>query len=149
MRGIVAGDILRRLVGRTLAQQLGKAAATSPFQYALSTRAGSECVAHDLQAMTERNSEATVLSIDGISAFDLVSRNAMLEGLRKVLGGDQVLTFVLMFSHRPLTCGTIPTEICTRWNRLFSLSGTISFFLPCWALALWLQSRISLATLSV
>ena len=40
---------------RTLAQQLGKAveAAISPFQYALSTRAGSECVAHVLPAMTE------------------------------------------------------------------------------------------------
>ena len=99
VRRIVAGDILRRLVGRPLAQQLGKAvdAATSPFQYALSTRAGSECVAHVLQAMTERNS-------DGISVFfDLVSRNAMLEGLRKVPGGDQVLSFVLMFYCTPST----------------------------------------------
>ena len=105
MRGIVAGDILRRLVGRTLAQQLGKAVelATSPFQYALPTRAGSECVAHVLQALTARNSEATIMSIDGISAFDLVSRKAMLEGLRRVPGGDQVLLFVLMFYGTPAT----------------------------------------------
>ena len=74
-----------------MAQQLGK------FQYAFSTRTGNECVAHVLQALTERNSEATVLSFDGINAFDLVSRNAMLEGLRRVSGGDWVLSFVLMF----------------------------------------------------
>ena len=42
VRGIVVGDILRRLVGRTMAQQLSDVvkAATAPFQYALSTRAG-------------------------------------------------------------------------------------------------------------
>ena len=42
VRGIVAGDILGRLTARTMAQQLSKVveAATSPIQYALSTRAG-------------------------------------------------------------------------------------------------------------
>ena len=46
VRGIVAGDVIRRLTARTMAQQLGKAvvACTAPFQYALSsaspTRAG-------------------------------------------------------------------------------------------------------------
>ena len=42
VRGIVAGDVIRRLTARTIAQQLGKVveAATAPFQYALSTRAG-------------------------------------------------------------------------------------------------------------
>ena len=40
VRGIVAGDVVRRLVARTIAQQLGPAvkAATAPYQYALSTR---------------------------------------------------------------------------------------------------------------
>ena len=48
VRGIVASDVFRRLVARTMAQQLGPAIerATSPFQYALSTRAGTECIAH-------------------------------------------------------------------------------------------------------
>ena len=46
VRGIVVGDVLRRLVARTMPQQLGPKveSATAPFQYALSTRAGSECV---------------------------------------------------------------------------------------------------------
>ena len=46
--GIVVGDVMRRLVARTLTQQFGPQAeaATHPFQYALSTRAGTKCVAH-------------------------------------------------------------------------------------------------------
>ena len=84
VRGIVAGDVIRRLVARTVAQQLGKAVehATAPFQHALSTRAGCECVAHALQAVSELDPEATVVSVDGISAFDFISRRAMLSGCR-------------------------------------------------------------------
>ena len=55
VRGIVAGDIIRRFVARTISQQLAEAVqtATAPFQYALSTRSGCECVAHALQGLTE------------------------------------------------------------------------------------------------
>ena len=89
VRGIVAGEVIRRVVARTMAQQLGSAveAATAPFQFALSTRAGSECVAHALQFLTETDPEATITSVDGVSAFDLVSRRAMLQGLASVGGG--------------------------------------------------------------
>ena len=93
VRGIVAGDVIRRLVARTIAQ-LGKVVeSTAPFQHALSTRAGYECIAHD--------PEATVLSIDGISAHDLISRKVMLSGLARVPGGDQVLPFVNRFHSAP------------------------------------------------
>ena len=46
VRGIVVGDMIRRLVSRTLAQQLAPAVekATAPFQYALTIRAGCECI---------------------------------------------------------------------------------------------------------
>ena len=79
VRGIVVGDVFRRLVASTIAQQYSKMgeAATHPFQYALSTRAGTECVTHIVQALTSENPEATILSIDGIGAYDLISRNAM------------------------------------------------------------------------
>ena len=99
VRGIVAGDVIRRLTARTIAQQLGKAveACTAPFQCALSTKAGCECIPHTLQALCELNPEATVISVDGISAFDLVSRRAMLEGLHSVPGGAEALPFVRMF----------------------------------------------------
>ena len=68
VRGIVAGDMVRRLVTRTIAQQIRGPVerATSPFQYALSTRAGTECIAHAIQAITDADPRATVLSVDGI-----------------------------------------------------------------------------------
>ena len=49
--GIVAGDVVRRLVARAMSQQLSPAVerATSPFQHAMTIRAGCECVAHALK----------------------------------------------------------------------------------------------------
>ena len=38
------------------------------FQDALSTRAGTECVAHVVQALTSLDKGATILSIDGVGA---------------------------------------------------------------------------------
>ena len=67
------GDFFRRLVAHTLAQQLGLAveSATAPFQFVLSTKANSECLAHVAQALTDMDDTATLLSVDGIGAFDL------------------------------------------------------------------------------
>ena len=105
VRGIVVGDILRRMVARTIAKQIAKQveAATAPFQYALSTKAGCECVAHMLQSLTDLNPEVTVTSIDGVEAYDLISRSVMLEGLLRMEGGDQILPFVRMFYSNPST----------------------------------------------
>ena len=67
VRGIVAGDIVRRLVAKTIARRIRVQVekATAPFQYALSTRAGCECIAHALQALSDADPEATILSVDG------------------------------------------------------------------------------------
>ena len=83
VRGIVAGDVIHRLVARTMSQQLMDAVqeATAPFQYAMATKAGCECISHVLQALTELNPNATILSVDGINAYDMMSRKAMLQGL--------------------------------------------------------------------
>ena len=107
VRGIVVGDILRRLVVKTMAKQISKEAeaATAPFQYALSTKAGCKCVAHILQSITDLDSEATVISIDGIGAYDLISRNPMLEGLSLDGEGRDV-----SMGLRQHICGT------TRWE---------------------------------
>ena len=48
-----------------------------PFQYALSTRAGAESLARALRVGTELAPRATVLSVDGVGAYD----HAMLAGL--------------------------------------------------------------------
>ena len=99
VRGTVVGDILRRLVARTTAQQVSTEAeaATALFQYAPSTRAGCECVAYFMGALTDFNPEATVVSIDATGAHDIISRNAVLEGLLQVENGDQVLPFMRNF----------------------------------------------------
>ena len=107
VRGIVAGDVIRRSVAKIMAQQLGDAveAFTAPYQCALRTKAGCECVAHVLQGLTELDPLATVTSVDGISAFDLISRKAtrkaMLEGLMRVDGGSSALPFVSLFCGSP------------------------------------------------
>ena len=88
-----------------MAKQVSKQveAATAPFQYALSTKAGCECVAHILQCVTDEDPEATVISTDGVGACDLISRNAMLDGLLKMENGDQIRPFVRCFYGSPST----------------------------------------------
>ena len=77
--------------------------ATAPFQYALSTRAGCECIAHALQALTDQDPQSTIRSVDEIGAYDTISRNAMLRGLRHMEGGEAILPFVLQFYGAPST----------------------------------------------
>ena len=62
------GDIIRRLVARSLAKHITKKveAMTAPFQYALSTKAGCDCVSHILQSMTDLDPDMTITSIDTI-----------------------------------------------------------------------------------
>ena len=93
------------MVARTIAQQYSKLgeAATHPFQYALSTRAGTECVTHMVQALTSEDREATILSIDGIGAYDLISRNAMLRGVLSMVDGAKLIPYIRLFYGSPST----------------------------------------------
>ena len=97
--GIVVGDIVRRLVSRTMAQQLSKVVerCTAPYKYAMSSKAGTECIAHALQTLTE----STVVSTDGVGAYDTISRKAMLEALARMPGGAAALPFVRFFHGQP------------------------------------------------
>ena len=83
VRGIVVGDVFRRIVARTIAQQIGDQVekATAPNQFALKTRAGCECVSHTLRTLAEMDEATTILSVDGVGAFDLISRSTMMQGL--------------------------------------------------------------------
>ena len=79
VRGIVVGNIFRRLVARTIAKQVAEKveAATAPFQHALSTKAGCECVAHILQTLTDLDPETTIVDrLGGGVRSDLPERNA-------------------------------------------------------------------------
>ena len=75
--------------------------ATAPFQYALQTRAGCECVSHVLQTLTDLDPNATIWSAGGVGAFDLISRNSVLAGLLQMEGGDRMLPFAMLFYSDP------------------------------------------------
>ena len=83
--------------------------ATAPFQYALKTRARCEGVSHTRQTLLELDPRETVLSVDGVGAFDLISRNAMMVGLANLEEGDKLLPFVRLFysSSHILTGGRL------------------------------------------
>ena len=99
IRGFVVGDVIRRLVAKTLAKQF----ITKPFQYALSTRAGCESIAHVVQVMTDRDPNCTVLSIDGVGAFDLVSRRAMMTAVHSMDQGEKLIPILFQFYGHPST----------------------------------------------
>ena len=67
------------------------------------TKSGCETVAHMLQVLTELDPHSTVVSVDGIGAYDHISRNAMMRGLRHVVEGDRILPFALAFYGKPST----------------------------------------------
>ena len=72
VRGIAIGTSFRRLVARTLSRQFMRDVekTCAPFQFALSMRAGTDCVGHTVRAATDLDTRITVLSIDGIGAYD-------------------------------------------------------------------------------
>ena len=96
VRGIATGTSFRRLIAKTLARQFGKVVESTcaPFQFALSTRAGTDCVGHPVRVMTDADPDATILSIDGVGAYDHVLRSAMMNKLHDVPGLRALLPFV-------------------------------------------------------
>ena len=99
VRALVIGDVLRRLVGRVLAQAFAQQIqdACMPFQYGLSTRTGTEAVARVLRAATEVNPRTTVLSVDAVGAYDHVSRGAMLGAVLERPALQPLLPYVRQF----------------------------------------------------
>lgn len=103
--GLVVGDFLRRLVARTIAQHFAQTfdRACHPYQFALATRAGSEALVHSLQLATGADPTLIILSVDGIGAYDHVSRTTMLTALRQTAEANQALPFARMFCSTPST----------------------------------------------
>ena len=91
------------LVARTLAKQFAQEfeKECAPFQYALSTRAGTDCVGHMLRAATDRDPSATVFRMDGIGAYDHVLRAAMLQRLEQMPVARSLLPFVRLSYATP------------------------------------------------
>ena len=110
MRGIVAGAIIRRLVCKTVAKQHAEnfLKATSPYQFALQTKAGVEALAHILRVLSESDEEIVVLSLDGIGAFDHVTRATFMRKLESIPELQELL---------PLTAGLYGSASNFVWNR--------------------------------
>ena len=96
VRGITTGTSFRRLVAKSLARQFGEEVerVCAPFQFALSTRAGTDCVGHAIRLAADLDPRATVLSIDGVGAYDHVLRSAMLGKIFEVESLRGLLPFV-------------------------------------------------------
>ena len=103
VRGLVMSDAFCRLVARMLAQQYAGAfqAACAPFQYALRTRAGAESLARAVRAAAELDARTTVLSIDGVGAYDHILRASMLSGSQHTPSLTALLPFVAQFYAEP------------------------------------------------
>ena len=103
IRGIATGTSFRRLVAGCLAGLVGPEveAACAPYQYAMSTRAGTECVAHLFRAACDMDAQKCVLSIDGIGAFDHVKRASMLRKLLTLPKARAILPFVRLSYANP------------------------------------------------
>ena len=85
VRGIVAGSVIRRLACRAVAQQFADELmeTTAPFQFALQARAGTDALARAVQFLTEEDADTTVISLDGIGAFDHVRRAAFMRKMHE------------------------------------------------------------------
>ena len=86
MRGIATGDTFRQLVWRCVARQFADRfdEATRPYQFALQTRAGTDALPGMLRAAVDLDADATIVSLDGRSAYDTISRAAFMSKLREV-----------------------------------------------------------------
>ena len=75
----------------------------APFQFALSTRAGTDCVGHMFRAATDTNPSLMILSVNGIGACDHILRSAMLGRLHAMPEARSLLPFVRMSYGQPST----------------------------------------------
>ena len=68
-----------------------------PFQHALSSRSGIDCVPRVFRSLMELDARKTLLSMDGIGAFDHIKRKAMMEALHTNPELASLFPFVRLF----------------------------------------------------
>jgi len=96
VRGIASGDVFRRLVTKTLARQKQETFrdAVAPANFGLCHRGGTDSLVHLVQFLLEEDPNRVVLSIDGVGAFDHVSRTRFFEELLTQEDLNDILPFV-------------------------------------------------------
>ena len=75
--------------------------ATAPCYNALSTKVGCECIVHILTVFTDLFVNTTVVTTDGVGAYDLISRNAMMEGIVRMEDGDRIIPVCAVWKGKP------------------------------------------------
>ncbi|KAL2635415.1 hypothetical protein R1flu_006894 [Riccia fluitans] len=103
VRPIAVGEVLYRLVARTLGFQFREALADhfSPLQFGVATRGGCETIIHGLCATLDLHPDWVVLQVDIRNAFNIVSREAFFRELRAATDSiDQLFPFVRSFYAR-------------------------------------------------
>ena len=73
-------------------------------------------VCHALQVLCDMDEDATITSIDGISAYDIISRRAILQGLEKVPRRSAASPFCAVMMLGPPT-GSIKAKGVSRGTR--------------------------------
>ena len=83
VRGISSGDAFRRLVAKTLAKQFQGSLreAVWPHNFGIYDRSGTDAASHLIRYLTDAHPDKVLSSIDGVGAFDHVSRTRMFEQL--------------------------------------------------------------------
>ena len=99
--GIVVNDFFRRLAPSLSSMLLPSKKLATDTNSLWPPGAGS--LVHALTAAAKLDAKASVLSLDGVGAFDIVSRQAMLEALQAVPGANRCLPFVRQFYASPTT----------------------------------------------
>ena len=89
----VVGDVFPRLVVWTLAKQVQVAEQGQGHHTSFPVRSShpmqAQSVLHTLcRALTSLDPSATILSINGVGAYDSISRKAMFRGLMDVVDGE-------------------------------------------------------------
>ena len=90
VRGIVAGDVMWRLVANDVSAIDGICVVG---QISVPARHGHQGRMRMHFPRVELNPNATILSVNGMSAYDTISRRAMLQGLSYIGGGGSALPF--------------------------------------------------------
>ena len=54
-----------------------------------------------VQALTSMDDRATILSVDGVGAYDSISRNAMFQGVADMVDGEKIIPFIRQFYDSP------------------------------------------------
>ena len=135
--GIATGTSFRRLVAKVLARQFSDAveATCAPFQFALCTRAGTDCVGHVVRVAAEMNQRLTVLSPYHIYRSAMLSKVAGVPSLQGLLLIVRKHTFdrVRTFGQTKRASNTrLVWASTTRWRKCSSIWSLANDSLPTW-----------------